>query len=500
MKKLFLVILVLATFKMAKSQTYCESFDGQAVTTQDGGHAFNTFGNGNGGFLNDWNVTNGTPSIYLSGQLTGVNAFNGNQFVLNAVCDNGASSSEGLSLQHNFIQGNTYNVSIAIRNHGISTNPTPIDVEFILLDSALSFTYQTQTGCTQTPSIPNSALTVHTESVFAADSWQVITFSIANLTADYHNLWIRSTFSQGSPLTTTFLLLDSVCVETVVPSTCYTFDEQQITTNESAHTFNDYGNGNAGFLQDWNVVSGTPSIYLSGSLGGINAFEGSQFVLQAICNSGANFDESVSLAYNFQQGHSYTVSMAVRNHGTGSTPTPIDVDFILLTDSIPYAYNTGTGCSQIPNTPIGADTVHTLSGLNQDSWQVITFNINSLTADYGHLWFRGQFSSGSPLVTTFFLFDSVCVTELPIPTSLTDKIAQRKLAIYPNPATQTITIDSEINLGTYKIQNITGKELLAGDFSNGNNTFDVSTLNNGIYFFVLQNSAEVVTKKFVVER
>ena len=101
-----------------QAQTYCESFDRQTVTLQESAHTFDTFGNGNGGFLNDWNVASGTPSVYSSGQLAGVNAYDGNQYVLTAVCDASDDYSEGLSLQHSFLQGNSYNVSLVMRNRG----------------------------------------------------------------------------------------------------------------------------------------------------------------------------------------------------------------------------------------------------------------------------------------------------------------------------------------------------------------------------------------------
>lgn len=498
-KKLFILFCTTALTVNLFAQTYCESFDGQTLTPQQGAHAFNSYGNGNGGFLNDWNVTNGTPSIYSSGQLSGVNAYDGNQFVLAAVCDASDDYSEGVSLQHDFLQGNTYNITLAIRNHGSTINPTPIDIEFVLLNSPISFTYQTQTGCTPTPAIPNGSLTVHTEPSFTTDSWQLITFSITNLSADYHNIWIRSFLSQGAPFVTTFLLYDAVCVETILPSTCYTFDEQTISTGDQQHTFNTYGNGNPGFLQDWNVASGTPSVYINGSLGSVSAFEGTQFALTGVCSAGSNWDESVSLEYNFQQGYSYSVSMAVRNHGTGNNPTPIDVDYILLQNPISYTYNSSTGCSQLPSTPVGADTVYTLSSLNLDSWQVINFNINNTTANFSNLWFRPQFSSGSPLVTTFFLFDSVCVSQTNEPTGLLENSQKLNFNIYPNPTNSSVTIETTEGKGIYQLQDLTGKLLLSGSVTATKFSLDIGTLSKGIYLLSLIDGEQQVNRKVVKE-
>ena len=493
-----LFMCIICVFK-SSAQVFCTGFDEQAVSLQEGANAFNTFGNGNGGFLNDWSVFNGTPSIYSSGQLLGVNAYDGNQYVLAAICDNGSNFSEGVSLRYSFLQGNSYNVSLVIRNHGIGSNPTPIDIDFILLDSALNFTYQTQTGCTQTPTIPANALFVHSVSGFSTDSWQLVNFSISNLNQNYHHLWIRSVFSQGAQQVTTFMLLDSFCIETEVPSVCYSFDEQQISPNESQHTFNLFGNGQTGFLEDWRVVSGTPSIYSTGSLGGISAFEGTQFALQAVCNSGANADESVSLSYPFQQGLAYSISMAVRNNGAGNSPTPLDVDFILMTDSIPYTYNPNTGCSPIPNAPATSQPVFSLSSFDQDTWQVVNFNIPVLTSNFNHLWIRAKFSSGSPLVTTFFLFDSVCVSQFPNLVNAGQDMNQVKFTLNPNPTSNYLNIESEIGQGQYSIQDLTGNQVCSGFLFQNKQLINLGELSNGIYFFVFNTNKERGIKKFFIQ-
>lgn len=499
MKKLLTLLTITSIALSTQAQTYCESFDSQTVSIQESAHTFNTYGNGNGGFLNDWNVASGTPSVYSSGQLAGVNAYDGNQFVLSGVCDASDDYSEGLSLQHDFLQGNTYNVTLAMRNRGSGVNPTPIDIDFVLLDTPIPYTYQTNTGCSPTPAIPNGSLIVHTESSFATDSWQIINFTITNLSTDYHNIWIRSFLSQGSPFVTTFLLLDSLCIETVVPTTCFMFEEQTITTPDIAHTFNTYGNGNPGFLQDWNVVSGTPSIYFDGALGNVTAFEGTQFALTGVCDISGGWNESVSLEYNFQQGNSYSVSMAVRNRGVNGTPTPIDVDFVLLENPIAYTYNTGTGCSQIPATPAGSDTAYTLAALNQDAWQVISFNVSNLAADYSNLWFRAKFSSGSPLVTTFFLFDSVCVTQINEPIGITETPEQLAINVFPNPTNGTITIETSEAKGFYTLHDVTGKLLLNGTVATKRFNLDLSAFSKGIYFFSLHDGQKQIHRKIIKE-
>jgi PKD repeat protein len=387
----------------------CVSFEEQVITNNDRENAFNLYGNGNPGFLANWNVTNGTPSVYRNGFLNGVSAYDGSQYSLLSVCDI-PNSSEGLSLIKNFEQGKTYEVTIAIRNYATNGNPTPLDIDFVLLKNKIAFTYQTQIGCTPTPSIPTDAITVKSITSFAQNSWQLVTFSISNLTSNYEHLWIRPKFSANAPLATTFLLFDNLCIEEINPQPCYTFEEQVITNNDREHAFNLYGNGNPGFLADWKVTNGTPSIYRNGDLSGVNAYNGNQYVLSGVCGA-ANSSEGLSLRRSFEPGKSYEVTIAIRNTRTGGNPTPLDIDFILLKNSIFYSYNNQTGCSATPAIPTDAITVKSITSFAQNSWQLVTFSITNLADNYGHLWIRSKFSANAPLTTTFLLFDNLCIQE-----------------------------------------------------------------------------------------
>jgi hypothetical protein len=407
---LFMLTVVFAQF--IRAQTACYSFDDVNVPANNKQQAFNIYGNGSSGFLEDWYVTSGTPSIYASGDLAGVNAYSGNQYTLMTICDAGATWSEGAAVSYNFVQDQNYTVSMAIRNAPYPGElPTPIDIEYVLLQNPITYTYNPNTGCSPTPAIPVGAVPVHTISSFAQNSWQTVSFNINNLTSAYSQLWIRVKFSAGAPLTTTFFCLDSLCIQSQPESgKCYSFDDTNVPNNNKQHAFNIYGNGNAGFLEDWKVTSGTPAIQSSGDVGGINAYDGNQFALLAICDAGATWSEGVTLDYSFTPGQSYQVSMAIRNAPyLGNPPTPIDVEYVLLDNPIAYTYNSGTGCSPTPSIPANSFTVHTITGFNQNAWQVISFNVGNLNASYNHLWIRVKFSSGAPITTTFFCFDSVCV-------------------------------------------------------------------------------------------
>jgi hypothetical protein len=190
----------------------CMEFDDTIVTSATNRqNAFNLYGNGNGGFLNDWLVASGTPSLFASGDLANVSAYSGPQSALMGICDVGSDWNESLELIYDFSPGNTYQVSFALRN-AQALGASAATVDFILLQAPINFTYQTQTGCTQVASVPASALSAYSISNLTANSWNTYNFSVSGLNATYSHLWIRPRFASGSAQTTTFILLDSLCI------------------------------------------------------------------------------------------------------------------------------------------------------------------------------------------------------------------------------------------------------------------------------------------------
>jgi photosystem II stability/assembly factor-like uncharacterized protein len=76
-----------------------------------------------------------------------------------------------------------------------------------------------------------------------------------------------------------------------------------------------------------------------------------------------------------------------------------------------------------------------------------------------------------------------------------------QVTLYPNPATNTLTISTDLNLknGQLQIHNAQGQLVIHSTFDVQRSTFDISSLNSGIYFLSLTNGTEVVSKKFVKE-
>lgn len=70
---------------------------------------------------------------------------------------------------------------------------------------------------------------------------------------------------------------------------------------------------------------------------------------------------------------------------------------------------------------------------------------------------------------------------------------------YPNPVTSFLNIES-LGLGDtdlkYSIISVDGRIVLDGNTTSGNNTIDLSTLNQGLYLLILRNSNNIVVEQY----
>ena len=76
-------------------------------------------------------------------------------------------------------------------------------------------------------------------------------------------------------------------------------------------------------------------------------------------------------------------------------------------------------------------------------------------------------------------------------------IEKDKISVYPNPARNQITVSSSITLGSYRIFNTLGEQVLNGNLISP--SINIESLNSGSYFIVLEetNSSQVYYKKFM---
>ncbi|MCG3164797.1 MAG: hypothetical protein POELPBGB_00556 [Bacteroidia bacterium] len=73
------------------------------------------------------------------------------------------------------------------------------------------------------------------------------------------------------------------------------------------------------------------------------------------------------------------------------------------------------------------------------------------------------------------------------------------ISLYPNPAHDIFTIETEMSQGTYQLFDITGKTLLQGTASSPKFTLDISTLSSGVYFISVTDGERQVNGKVVKE-
>ncbi|MDB5281508.1 MAG: hypothetical protein JWO06_583, partial [Bacteroidota bacterium] len=347
-------VLALCFYTPMQAQSYCISFDSCSIPdTYTRDHAFEILGNGSAGCLSDWEVTNGTPSIWRNTDGQG-NAYDGTQFILEGVSGDQVNS-EGVAVKYAFMAGQSYTISLARRN---SVSGTFINLNYVLLDSAINYAYNYSVGGSPTPAIPVSAYTVYTDSNMAEGAWQVISFSTPVLSKNYSRLWFRADYPLQQ--STAYLLLDSICIQRNEPvDYCVSFDSCSIPdTYTRDHAFEILGNGSAGCLSDWEVTNGTPSIWRSTDGQG-NAYDGTQFILEGVSGDQVN-SEGLALKYAFMAGQSYSISLARRNSVSG---TFINLNYVLLDSAISYAYNYSVGGSPTPAIPASAYTVYTDSNM-----------------------------------------------------------------------------------------------------------------------------------------
>ena len=71
--------------------------------------------------------------------------------------------------------------------------------------------------------------------------------------------------------------------------------------------------------------------------------------------------------------------------------------------------------------------------------------------------------------------------------------------IYPNPASDVLTINNLTQNGIAIFYDVTGKEVLRKDIKNGENKLDISYLAKGVYFIQINTANKLITNKLIVK-
>ncbi len=80
-----------------------------------------------------------------------------------------------------------------------------------------------------------------------------------------------------------------------------------------------------------------------------------------------------------------------------------------------------------------------------------------------------------------------------------DETQQNQISISPNPATENLTIKSEIRLNSLKLSSISGKQILSMKINTNQHQLDVSNLEAGIYLLEIEAEGRFFVRKLVVE-
>ena len=80
-------------------------------------------------------------------------------------------------------------------------------------------------------------------------------------------------------------------------------------------------------------------------------------------------------------------------------------------------------------------------------------------------------------------------------TNITEAVTFSNIRIYPNPAKNTVFIESENSLNNVKIINNIGQVLI----STNTNSIDVSTIKSGIYIVIIETENTIIKRKLIIE-
>lgn len=81
--------------------------------------------------------------------------------------------------------------------------------------------------------------------------------------------------------------------------------------------------------------------------------------------------------------------------------------------------------------------------------------------------------------------------------SLNDPVVNYDLQIYPNPATEKIQVESTTSEGNLLIFDTFGQQILQKAINNSSNTLDVSQLQKGVYWLVVETKEGKQSQKFI---
>lgn len=106
---------------------------------------------------------------------------------------------------------------------------------------------------------------------------------------------------------------------------------------------------------------------------------------------------------------------------------------------------------------------------------------------------NGQFGMNTP---AFFAIDQL---EMETPTGIRNEKMLLPVTLYPNPATDVLTIEIQATTATLSIFSIAGQQVKTHTLAAGTNTIWIDELETGVYILRVESNGVVGTKKLIVE-
>lgn len=136
-------------------------------------------------------------------------------------------------------------------------------------------------------------------------------------------------------------------------------------------------------------------------------------------------------------------------------------------------------------------------------WQDMVIDFSEKTGIYATMGLQPDYES--PLVAEgdrIIYFDDIVVNNNPNPIVLStpSNLYEKQVALYPNPAKNTLFVESLIDINAIHIYGLDGRKIKSfNNILSGSNSFDIESLKTGIYFINFEINGTTFTKKLVKE-
>jgi hypothetical protein len=145
-------------------------------------------------------------------------------------------------------------------------------------------------------------------------------------------------------------------------------------------------------------------------------------------------------------------------------------------------------------TSVGNPSEHVKKVIVFDSWQTVSVPLSAFGGFSPANFFQFKIGSSSDLRTKVAFFDNIYFS-VNLPTLGTAKFEKSNLKVYPNPATNNLTIEANTAIERVSVHNILGQEVLSKSPKTNNTTLDISNLQRGTYIVKTTSEGKTETTK-----